>query len=81
MRNIDIFITLPELQSVTESLYQDDSELGNIITFGMRLTYEELPKYQTKQMIRGQREHEEEEEEEKAGHTQLMKQYEEFAYK
>ena len=46
----------------------------------MRLTYEELPKYQTKQMIRGQREHEEEEEE-KAGHTQLMKQYEEFAYK
>jgi hypothetical protein len=48
MRNIDIFITLPELQSVTESLYQDDLELGNIITFGMRLTYEELPKYQSK---------------------------------
>ena len=38
MRNFDIIITFRELDSVTESLYQDDPELGNTVTFGMRLT-------------------------------------------
>ena len=56
MRNFYIIMTLRELDLVLEPLYQDDAEIGNKVTFGMRLTYESLPEYSSQIMIRGETE-------------------------
>jgi hypothetical protein len=59
MRNFDIVKTLPELHTVLENLMQDDEELGNGVTFGMKLTEEGLPEYSKQIMIRGETKEEE----------------------
>ena len=48
MRNFDIIITLTDLYPVIEKFYSDDPELGNTVTFGMRLFELELPEYYSK---------------------------------
>ena len=45
MRNFDIIMTLRELDPVFENYFQDDLELGNKVTFGMRLIEECIPEY------------------------------------
>ena len=72
MRNLEIIVTMRELNPVMESLYLDDKDLGNTVIFGMRLNEEGLPEYQSHQMIRGQ---------EEVDHSLLKNEYDEGAFK
>ena len=53
MRNLDIIMTLPELDKVMENFFQEDLSQGNPVTFGMRLGQEDLPEYQNRISFRG----------------------------
>ena len=45
MRNLDIIMKVPGLNLLMENFFQDDEELGNAVTFGMKLKEEGLPEY------------------------------------
>ena len=54
-----------------ESYFQDDPELGNSVTFGMRLIEEVLPAYYIEENIRGEKIEE---------HSELRNKYDEGAF-
>ena len=45
MRNFDIIMKVPGLNLLMENFFQDDEELGNTVTLGMKLKEEGLPEY------------------------------------